>query len=121
MRIVAEILPARQEQEVKLGERATGSDLLRALRLAPDAHILVRGDAPIAIDERLVDGDHIRVLAVVSGGSVEGPGRTWTSSRRARSRLRKRRSVAFNASKELRRKSMAQRPRSSHTGRCCPW
>jgi len=71
MRIVAEILPARQEQEVQLGERATGSDLLRALRLAPDAHILVRRDAPIAIDERLVDGERIRVLAVVSGGSVE--------------------------------------------------
>jgi len=71
MRILAEILPARQEQEVKLGESATGSDLLRALRLAPDAHILVRGDGPIAIDERLVDGDHIRVLAVVSGGSLE--------------------------------------------------
>ncbi len=71
MRIVAEILLARQDQEVQLGERATGSDLLRALRLAPDAYILVRGDAPIAIDGRLVDGDRVRVLAVVSGGSLE--------------------------------------------------
>jgi len=71
MRIVAEILPARQEHEVQLGEKSTGSDLLRALKLAPDAHILVRGDVPIAIDERLVDGDRIRVLAVVSGGSLK--------------------------------------------------
>src|SRR5207253_8929862 len=79
MRIVAEILPARQEQEVKVGATATGSALLRALRLAPDAHILVRGDDPIAIDERLVDGDHIRVLAIVSGGSVEWPGPSCSS------------------------------------------
>jgi len=71
MRVMAEILPAHKEQVVQLDEKANGSDLLRALRLAPDAHILVRGDVPIAIDERLVEGDRIRVLAVVSGGSLK--------------------------------------------------
>ena len=39
-----------------------------ALDLAPDAHLLVRGDVPIPIDEPLEDGETIRVIAVVSGG-----------------------------------------------------
>lgn len=47
---------------------ATGLALVRALGLAPDGHVLVRGDAPIPEDETLRDGDRIRVLAVVSGG-----------------------------------------------------
>ncbi len=47
---------------------ATGGDLLSALRLPPDAHLLVRGDVPIPIDEPLRDGERIRVIGVVSGG-----------------------------------------------------
>ena len=69
MRIIAEIVPARREEHVELGSNATGLDLLRTLRLAPDAHILVRQDVPIAVDEGLADGDRVRVVAVVSGGS----------------------------------------------------
>ena len=41
MRIVAELVPARREQSVELGPQSTGLDLLRALGLAPDAHLLV--------------------------------------------------------------------------------
>jgi sulfur carrier protein ThiS len=70
MRIIAEILPGRREESVDLNPEATGMDLLRSLRLAPDAHILVRHDAPIAADELLREGDRIRVVGVVSGGSV---------------------------------------------------
>jgi len=70
MRIIAEILPGRREEPVELNPEATGMDLLRALRLAPDAHILLRHDVPIAADEHLSEGDQIRVVAVVSGGSV---------------------------------------------------
>ena len=70
MRVTAEILPARREEHVELGEKATGLDLLRMLRLAPDAHILVRQDVPIPADEQLAEGDRIRVVAVVSGGSA---------------------------------------------------
>ena len=70
MRVIAEILPIRREELIDLGANATGLDLLRALRLAPDAHILVRSDIPIAADQPLEDGDRIRVVGVVSGGSI---------------------------------------------------
>jgi len=67
--VIAEILPGRREESIELGPAAKGLDLLRALRLAPDAHILVRGEGPIPVDEALEDGEHIRVIGVVSGGS----------------------------------------------------
>jgi len=68
MRVTAEILPGRREESIELGPAAKGLDLLRALRLAPDAHILMRGDGPIPVDEVLSDGERIRVIVVVSGG-----------------------------------------------------
>ena len=70
MHITAEIHPGRREEAVELGSAARGLDLLRALRLAPDAHILVRGDAPIPADAVLQDGERIRVIGVVSGGAL---------------------------------------------------
>jgi len=54
-----------------MNENATGLDLLKKLGLAPDAHILLRVDVPIAVDEPLADGDRVRIIAVVSGGSGE--------------------------------------------------
>lgn len=68
MRIIAELYPARRETPMDLARKATGLDLLNALGLAPDAHLLVRGDVPIPLDEPLSDGERIRVIAVVSGG-----------------------------------------------------
>ena len=67
MRVTAEILPGRREESIELGPAAKGLDLLKALRLAPDAHILIRGDGPIPADEVLSDGERIRVIVVVSG------------------------------------------------------
>jgi sulfur carrier protein ThiS len=69
MRIQVEILPARESKEVELPPDATGLDLVKALDLAPDAHILVRGDVPIPLDEPLADGEALRLIGVVSGGS----------------------------------------------------
>ena len=70
MRVMAEVVPSRREEFVELTPSARGLDLLKALHLAPDAHILFRGDAPIPVDENLVDGDRIRVVGVVSGGAA---------------------------------------------------
>lgn len=70
MRVTVEIFPARREEAVDLEPNARGLDLLRELDLAPDAHILVRRDAPISVDETLADGDRIRVVGVVSGGAT---------------------------------------------------
>jgi sulfur carrier protein ThiS len=70
MHVTVELLPGRREASIELGSSGTGIDLLRALRLAPDAHILMRGESPIPADETLSEGDRIRVIAVVSGGSA---------------------------------------------------
>ncbi|OGS49244.1 MAG: hypothetical protein A3K68_06035 [Euryarchaeota archaeon RBG_16_68_13] len=70
MRIQVERFPVREDEEVHLAEPATGLDLLRALGLAPDAHILARSHTPIPLDEVLSDGDRIRLISVVSGGSA---------------------------------------------------
>jgi sulfur carrier protein ThiS len=71
VQVAVEILPGHREQNLEMHERATGIDLLRMLGLAPDAHILVRDDVPIAGDDVLVNGDRVRVIAVVSGGLGE--------------------------------------------------
>jgi sulfur carrier protein ThiS len=71
LQIVVEILPGHREQNLEMQEKATGIDLLRRLGLPPDGHILVRGDVPIPADEALADGERVRVIAVVSGGSGE--------------------------------------------------
>jgi len=60
--------PSGAQHDVDLPSPARGLDLLSALGLAPDAHLLVRGDVPLPEDEELRDGDRIRVIAVVSGG-----------------------------------------------------
>ena len=70
MHITAEILPGRKEESLELSPGAKGLDLLRALRLAPDAHILIRGEGPIPVDAALEDGERVRVIGVVSGGSL---------------------------------------------------
>lgn len=68
MRVTAELYPARETRPVDIPEGASGVDLLKSLGLAPDAHILVRGDVPIPLDEPLREGERVRVISVVSGG-----------------------------------------------------
>jgi len=68
LKVLAERFPGHEEQSVELPDEATGMDLLRALHLAPDAHIIARGDDPIPNDEPLADGERILVIAVASGG-----------------------------------------------------
>ena len=68
MKVVAELVQARKTEAVDLPDRATGFDLLRTLNLAPDAHLVVRGENPIPLDDALVDQEHLRVISVVSGG-----------------------------------------------------
>ncbi|MGQ0796662.1 MAG: hypothetical protein ACT4OI_02175 [Methanobacteriota archaeon] len=70
MRIVAELVPRREARSLEIREAGTGLDLLTVLDLAPDAHLLVRDDVPIPLDEPLEDGETIRVIAVVSGGGA---------------------------------------------------
>lgn len=68
MHVEVHLHPIGGHRDLDLPSQAQGLDLLTTLKLAPDAHILVRGETPIPEDEVLQDGDRIRVIAVVSGG-----------------------------------------------------
>ncbi len=68
MLVTVETMPARRQQTCELPNGATGFDLLKILHFAPDAHLLVRDEIPLPLDEPLKDGERVRVIAVVSGG-----------------------------------------------------
>jgi sulfur carrier protein len=59
------ILPAREEKEV---EARTVADLLKALELHSDAHLVVRGDQILTRDVRLTTEDRVEIWPVISGG-----------------------------------------------------
>lgn len=69
MRVLAEVLPTHREESVELNPESTGLDLLRALQLAPDAYVLIREETPIPADAPLLDGERVRLIRIVSGGS----------------------------------------------------
>ena len=60
------ILPDRQVKEVNA---RTVGDLLKALGLLRDAHLVVRGDDILTSDVRLAEGDELEVWPVISGGT----------------------------------------------------
>lgn len=60
------ILPDRQVKEV---HAQTVGDLLKALGLLRDAHLVVRGDDILTSDVRLAECDELEVWPVISGGS----------------------------------------------------
>ncbi len=68
MRVVVDIYPAGEEKSIDLSEGATGIDLMKSLGLAPDSHLLVRGEIPIPLDEPLLDRERLLIISVVSGG-----------------------------------------------------
>jgi sulfur carrier protein ThiS len=59
------ILPERQVKEV---DARTVGDLLKALGLHRDAHLVVRGEDILTSDVRLSDADKLEVWPVISGG-----------------------------------------------------
>lgn len=68
MRVQVELRTGGEARVVELPPNAVGLDLLRSLDLVPDAHVLLRGDAPMPEDEPVREGERIRIVAVVSGG-----------------------------------------------------
>ncbi len=68
MRVAVERLQLHRTEDVDLPAGATGLELFKRLGLAPDAHLLVRGDTPIPLDDTLREGDSLLVISVVSGG-----------------------------------------------------
>jgi len=69
MKVKVHLLPARKEMVVlDLPEGATAEDAMRALGLLPDGWIALKGGEPVPIDERLDDGDEMKLVSVASGG-----------------------------------------------------
>ncbi len=69
MMVKAIFLPrGAEEKDLEMAEGSTGMDLLKKLNLPPDAHILVRDKIPIPLDEKLLAGEKIGIIRVVSGG-----------------------------------------------------
>jgi sulfur carrier protein ThiS len=66
--MIVKVLSGRKEEDIELPIGASGFDLLAALGLLPDAHILMRGASPFPIDETLVEGERVRIVKVASGG-----------------------------------------------------
>ena len=60
------ILPERQVKEV---DARTVADLLKALGLHRDAHLVVRGEDILTSDVRLAATDQVEVWPVISGGA----------------------------------------------------
>ena len=59
------ILPAREVKEV---DARTVGDLLKALGLHRDAHLVMRGEDILTTDVRLTAADDVEVWPVISGG-----------------------------------------------------
>ncbi|MFQ5837331.1 MAG: thiamine biosynthesis protein ThiS [Thermoplasmata archaeon] len=68
MQLQIRVLPAGKDQTMELEEGADGFRLMDALKLNPDAHLILKGDRPIPGDSKLRDGDHISIVSVISGG-----------------------------------------------------
>jgi sulfur carrier protein ThiS len=57
-----------RKEEIEVPDGASPLDLLARLCLLPDAHLVLREGIPIPIDERLNDGDSLKIVKVASGG-----------------------------------------------------
>jgi sulfur carrier protein ThiS len=60
------ILPDREVKELDV---RTVGDLLKALGLHRDAHLVVRGEDILTSDVRLTAADEVEVWPVISGGA----------------------------------------------------
>jgi sulfur carrier protein ThiS len=68
MKIKVQFIPRNTSQDIEIRQGATVSDLLRSIKLRPDAFIVLRKTTPIPIDEILDHDEELCVLQVASGG-----------------------------------------------------
>lgn len=61
--------PPPRERSLELAAGALADDAPRALGIRPELVLVFRGERPLAGDAPLFEGDSIRILRVVSGGS----------------------------------------------------
>ena len=69
MLVTVQLLPTRKEtKKVELPKGATVEKAIRSAGLLPDEWIPVRGNQPLPLDEKLKEGDELKLISVVSGG-----------------------------------------------------
>ncbi len=57
-----------QKQELQMEGKPTVRQLLEHLGLSPESHLVVRSEVLLTDDQRLQDGDVVKLIAVISGG-----------------------------------------------------
>lgn len=68
MLVAASVVPTGGRHELELPGGAVAADVVRQLGLPTSACLVLRGGAPIPIDEPLSEGDQLEVVYVASGG-----------------------------------------------------
>ncbi len=68
MKIKVTIVPRNSSQDVEVKKGSTISDLLRTMKLRPDAFIVLKKNIPVPEDDVLNDDQELCLLQVASGG-----------------------------------------------------
>ncbi len=64
------VMLRKKEIELEYEDTLTVKKALQALDLLPEAHLVVRNGELLVEQEYLKDGDRIKLVPVISGGSV---------------------------------------------------
>lgn len=68
MKIIVNLVRENKRLEVELPEKATVRDLLKKIGYRVQGSVVVKDDVPLIEDERLKDGDEVKVFLAASGG-----------------------------------------------------
>ena len=68
MKIRVKISRIKDEKEIQLEKGSTVMDLLNNLKFKPDNVVVMSGNTPIPIDDKLKDKQEITIIQVFSGG-----------------------------------------------------
>jgi sulfur carrier protein ThiS len=67
-KIVVNVTFNKETASLELPSGSNVEDILRSMKLYPDAHIVLRGKTPVPITEKLKGSEEFRIIKVASGG-----------------------------------------------------
>ena len=68
MKVIVDLVRENKRLEVELPDKATVRDLLKKIGYRVQGSVVVKDDMPLIEDERLHDGDEVKVFLAASGG-----------------------------------------------------
>lgn len=68
MKIKVRISKTNTTEEIQLAKESTVEDLLKHLKIRPDAVIVMNKNMPIPVDDTLNEDQEITIIQVASGG-----------------------------------------------------